>query len=211
MDDVLTRAQDKVAKDLDHELSGARWAVAIRGLAAIVFGAVILIWPDISLLSLTLVFGAFSLFYGLVTLGSVFSASKWSTRLWLLLIAAVDIAVGVVVVVWPNLSALALLYAIGAWAIAIGVLVLAGPLWIPGMSGGDVVLLVLSGLVSILFGVVMFSKPGDGALILLALIAAFSIVSGVTMLAFAIGFGRPERVLTRTGRKPGGDTAGAHA
>jgi uncharacterized membrane protein HdeD (DUF308 family) len=126
---------------------------------AIAFGAVILIWPGIGLLALTLVFGAFNLFYGVVTLGSVFRARSRQSKFWLLLIAAIDIAAGVAVIVWPNLSALALLYAVGVWAIARGILVLAGPLWIPGMSGGDVVLLVLSGLVSILFGIVTFASP----------------------------------------------------
>jgi uncharacterized membrane protein HdeD (DUF308 family) len=209
MDDVLARAQARVTKDVGRELAGARWAIGIRGLFAIAFGAVILIWPGISLLSLTLVFGAFSLFYGVVTLGSVFSASTWQSRLWLLLLAAVDIGVGIAVIAWPDVSALALLYVIGAYAIAIGVLVLSGPFWIPGMSGGDVVLLVLSGLVSILFGVVMFSRPGDGALVLLALIAAFSIVSGVMMLAFAVS-ADPERLLNPSGGKRR-QTADAHA
>jgi uncharacterized membrane protein HdeD (DUF308 family) len=210
MDDVLARTQARVTKDVDDQLSGARWALAIRGLFAIAFGAVILIWPGISLLSLTLVFGAFSLFYGVVTLASVFSAATWQSRLWLLLVAAVDIAAGIAVIAWPNISALALLYAIGAWAIAIGILTLSRPLWIPGMSGGDIVLLVLSGLVSILFGIVMFSRPGDGALVLLALIAAFSFVSGVMMFAFAIGLGNPERVLTQAAGKSSRQTARAH-
>jgi uncharacterized membrane protein HdeD (DUF308 family) len=214
MDDVLARAQADASKEWRRAIAGPRWAIGIRGLAAVALGVVILVWPGISLLALTLVFGAFALFYGVVTLGAVFSAPSWSTRLWLLLLAAIDIAAGVVVIVYPNLSALALLYAIGAWAIAIGVLTLFGPLWIPGMSGGDVAMLVLSGLVSILFGVVMFAKPGDGALVLLALIAAFSIVSGVMQISYAIAIGHPERILERAMKsrsKPAaGRTAGAH-
>jgi uncharacterized membrane protein HdeD (DUF308 family) len=210
MDEVSARAKDRAAKELRKELSGPRRALAIRGLFGVAFGAVILIWPGISLLSLTLVFGAFSLFYGAVALGSVFSGRRWQTKIWMLLVAAIDIAVGIAVIVWPGLSALALLYAIGAWAIAIGILVLSGPLWIPGMSGGDVVLLVLSGLVSILFGIVMFGSPGAGALVLLALIAAFSIVSGVTMVAFAIS-ADPARLLRRSGGRTLREEAGAHA
>jgi uncharacterized membrane protein HdeD (DUF308 family) len=209
MDDVLTRAQARVAKDLRKELNGPRWALGIRGVAAIAFAAVILIWPSISLYALTLVFGAFNLFFGVMTLSQVFAARKWQTKLWLLLLAAVDIGIGIAVIVWPDISTLALLYVIGAYAIAIGLVVLSGPLWIPGMSGGDVVLLVLNGLVSIAFGVVMFSKPGDGALVLLALIAAFSIVSGVTQITFALA-ANPERLLGLKGGKRR-QTAGATA
>jgi uncharacterized membrane protein HdeD (DUF308 family) len=212
MDDVLTRAGDRVAKEVGSDLSGFRWAIGIRGLFAIALGAVILIWPNISLLALTLVFGAFALFYGITTLGAVFRAKSWQTRLGLLLLAAIDIAAGVVVIVWPDLSALALLYAIGAWAIAIGIITLASPLWVPGMSGGNVALLVLSGIVSILFGVVMFAKPGAGALVLLALIAAFSIVVGVTMVAFAVALGHPERLFERlTPQTKARRSADAHA
>jgi uncharacterized membrane protein HdeD (DUF308 family) len=211
MQDVLEQAESRLTKDLQTNLSGVRWAIAIRGLFAIAFGAVILIWPGISLLSLTYVFGAFALFYGVTTLGALFRAPNGQSKFWLFLLAAIDIAAGVVVFVYPNLSALALLYAIGAWAIAIGVLVLLSPLWIPGMSGGDVALLVLSGIVSILFGIVMFAKPGDGALVLLALIAAFSFVTGVMMVAFAISLGHPERILKRAAGKSSRSTASAHA
>jgi hypothetical protein len=95
-----------------------------HSLFAIAFGAVILIWPGIGLLALTLVFGAFSLFYGVVTLGSVFRARSRQSKFWLLLIAAIDIPAGVAVIVWPNISALALLYAVGVmmltFAIALG-------------------------------------------------------------------------------------------
>lgn len=213
MQDVLEQAESRLTKDLHSNLSGVRWAIAIRGLFAIAFGAVILIWPEISLLSLTLVFGAFALFYGVMTLAAVFRAPTGRSQLWLFLVAAIDIAAGVVVIVYPQLSALALLYAIGAWAIAIGLITLASPFWLPGMSGGNVVLLVLNGIVSILFGVVMFSKPGAGALVLLALIAAFAIVSGVMLVSLAISLGDPEKLLKRVTNsgKSSRQTAGAHA
>jgi uncharacterized membrane protein HdeD (DUF308 family) len=68
----------------------------------------------------------------------------------------------------------------------VGVIVIGGAFWLP-ISNGDSLLLTLSGLVAILFGVVMFAKPGDGALVLLALIAAFSLVFGITELIVAIG------------------------
>jgi Short repeat of unknown function (DUF308) len=96
------------------------------------------------------------------------------------------IAVGVLCFFWTGMSALALLYVIGAYAIALGVIgiwgAFAGPL-----DGGDSVLLGLSGVVSILFGVVMFAKPGAGALVLLALIAAYALVIGIAELVAAIG------------------------
>ena len=66
------------------------------------------------------------------------------------------------------------------------------------LDGGDSVLLALTGFVSILFGVVMFAKPGDGALALLALIAAYALISGIAELTVAIG---GKRLLSRMARQ----------
>jgi uncharacterized membrane protein HdeD (DUF308 family) len=136
-----------------------------------------------SLLSFIFVFGAASLFYGVVTFGSAVSSRSPRRRFWLLLLAAVDVAAGIAVIAWPGLSALALLYAIGAWAIAAGILLLAAPLWVSGTSARQLVPLLLGGLVSVLFGVVLFGRPDDGALALVALIAASSITSGLLLVA----------------------------
>src|SRR5262249_60474050 len=93
---------------------------------------------------------------------------------------------GIAVIAWPNISALALLYVIGAYAVALGVIAVVGAFYLP-ISGGDTALLVLTGLVSILFGIAMFGEPGEGALVVLALTAAFALVTGVTELVAAIG------------------------
>ena len=61
-----------------------------------------------------------------------------------------------------------------------------GAFWLP-IDGGDTALMILSGMVSILFGIVIFSRPGAGALVTLALIAAFALVTGITEVVVAIG------------------------
>jgi uncharacterized membrane protein HdeD (DUF308 family) len=97
------------------------------------------------------------------------------------------------VFLWTGMSALALLYVIASYAIVLGVIAIGGAFWLP-IEGGDRVLLALTGFVSILFGIVMFSKPGAGALALLALIAAYALISGITELTVAIG---GKRILSR--------------
>jgi uncharacterized membrane protein HdeD (DUF308 family) len=185
MDDLLARYAARATTDVEHQLAEARWAVGARGLLAIAFGAAIAIWPAMSLLALTYVFGAASVFYGVVTLASAVH-SQSSRRFWLLLLAAVDFAAGIAVLAWPSLSALALLYAIGAWAIAAGALLLAAPLWISGAPAAFVAPVVLAGGVLALLGVVTVVRPGDGALALLGLIAAFSIAAGVLLVAASV-------------------------
>jgi uncharacterized membrane protein HdeD (DUF308 family) len=170
----------------ERRLTKLRWALGINGVLAIAFGVVILIWPGISLLALTILFGAYAAATGVVGLAAVISGTVKEGRGWLVLSSLLGIAVGVLVLLWTGISALALLYVIGAYAIALGIITVGGAFWLP-LEGGDRALLVLTGFVSILFGVVMFAKPGDGALVLLALISAFSLVTGISEVVVAIG------------------------
>jgi uncharacterized membrane protein HdeD (DUF308 family) len=109
----------------------------------------------------------------------------------------VGVAVGVVVFLWPDLSALGLLYAIAAWAIALGIFEIAFAFVLP-LSGGRSLLTVLGGVLSIAFGVIMFMHPGAGAVALLALVAAFALVTGVMQIAFALELRSAAGELERT-------------
>ena len=161
--------------------------IGFSGLLAVAFGVIALVWPNIGLTALIALFGAFALVIGLTTLYAAFDKSlPRSSRVWLAVDGLVGIAVAVVVLVWPDLSALALLYAIGAFAIATGVMGAVGGLSMLPLTHGRSALLVLWGVVSIAFGAIMFAEPGAGALALLALIAAFAIVSGVVQIAYAL-------------------------
>jgi len=176
-------------------------ATALRGVAAIAFAFLILIWPSIGLTALIALFGAFALVSGLATIVGAFSVPTPGNRRVLLVIEGLlGVAVGVVVFIWPGLSALGLLYAIAAWAIAIGILEIALSLSLP-ISGRRSLLLALSGLLSIAFGVIMFAKPGAGAIALLTLVAAFALVSGVMHVVLAIELRRVVGELERPFRR----------
>jgi uncharacterized membrane protein HdeD (DUF308 family) len=177
---------DRVEKTANTQLTKWRWALGLNGLLAVASGVVILVWPDISLFALTILFGAWTLATGVVGLAAALSGTTTQGRGWLAVSSLLGIGVGAAVLIWPDISELALLYVIGAYAVALGVLTVIGAFYLP-LDGGDTALLVLSGLVSILFGIVMFAKPGAGALVTLALIAAFALVSGITELVVAIG------------------------
>jgi len=182
MDTVFPQAGE-MAKT---QLTRMRWALGLSGALSVAWGVVIIAWPSISLYALVILFGAFSLARGIIGLGAAIGSPIQQGRGWLVLSSLAGIAVGVVVFFWTGMSALALLYVIGAYAIVLGIIAVGGAFWLP-VDGGDRALLALSGLVSILFGVVMFAKPGDGALVLLALIAAYALVTGIAELVVAIG------------------------
>ena len=163
------------------------WKItAFRGVVAIAFAIVILVWPNVGLTTLIALFGAFALVSGLATIAGAFNLPiRGGERAWLVFEGLLGIAVGVVVFVWPDLSALGLLYAIAAWAITMGVVEVALA-FVLTLSGGRPLLVVLGGLLSVAFGVIMFGHPGAGAVALLALIAAFAFVTGVMQIAFAL-------------------------
>jgi uncharacterized membrane protein HdeD (DUF308 family) len=176
-------------------------AMALRGAVAIAFAVLILVWPSIGLTALIALFGAFALIAGLATIAGTFSVPMpGNRRAWLVAEGLLGVAVGVVVFIWPSLSALGLLYAIAAWAIAIGIFEIALSFNLP-ISGHRSLLLGLSGLLSIAFGVIMFAKPGAGAIALLALIAAFALVSGVMQVVFAFELRRVVGELERPFRR----------
>ena len=182
MDSIVDRAMNMAGT----QLTKLRWALGLNGALSIAFGVVILAWPGISLFALTILFGAYALAGGVVGLGAAFSGASRGERGWLVASSLLGIAIGVIVLAWPDISALALLYVIGAYAVALGIIAVGGAFWLP-IDGGDTVLMILSGLVSILFGIVIFARPGAGALVVLALIAAFALVTGITQQIVVIG------------------------
>jgi uncharacterized membrane protein HdeD (DUF308 family) len=195
---VMNTLLDQAGETAKSELKRMRWALGLNGALAVAFGLAIIIWPNISLYALVLVFGAFSLARGVIGLGAAITTRIRNGRGWLILSSLASIVVGVVVFFWTDMSALALLYVIGAYAIVLGVVAFAGAFRLP-LDGTDRAVLALGGVVSVVFGIVMFAKPGAGALVLLALIAAYALVIGIAELTVAIGGKRLlERQLRRS-------------
>src|SRR5918911_523865 len=98
------------------------WALALRGVAAVIFGVLVFAWPGASLAVLVALFGAYAFVDGLFALAATVRASVEGRRVWPLLVEGVaGIAAGIVTVIWPGITALVLLYVIAAWALITGV------------------------------------------------------------------------------------------
>jgi uncharacterized membrane protein HdeD (DUF308 family) len=188
---------DRAAKISRTQVTKMRWTLGLHGLASVTVGVMILAWPGISVWALTIVFGAYTLATGIVEFGAAFTSQGKQERGWLILRGLAGITVGVLVFAWPAISALALLYVIGAYAVVLGILAVGASFRLP-LDGRDTASMILTGLVSIVFGIVIFAKPGAGVLAVLALIAAFALVTGVSELVVAIG---GEKLLERKAKK----------
>ena len=175
---------DRAAKISRTQVTKMRWVLGLHGLASVVFGVMILAWPGISVYALTILFGAYTLTTGILEFGTAFTA-QGKERAWLILRGLLGITVGVLVFAWPDISALTLLYVIGAYAVAFGILCVGASFRLP-LDGRETALMILTGLVAIVFGIVIFAEPGAGALAVLGLIAAFALVTGISELVVSI-------------------------
>lgn len=168
-----------------YVLASKWWAVLLRGLAALLFGILTFVWPGISLTALVFLFGAYALVNGLFTVVAAFEAPQSYRHWWVLLLEGVfGVIAGVLSFVWPNITALVLLYLIAAWAVVTGAFEIAAAVRLRKVLTGEW-LLALSGVLSVLFGALLAAWPGAGALAVLWLIGAYAVVLGVLLLTLA--------------------------
>jgi len=174
------------------------WALALRGVFAIIFGVMAWIWPDLTVRALVLLFGAYALVDGVFAIAAAATGAGGS-RWWVLVLEGLlGIAVGLMTIFWPGLTALALLFFIASWAIVTGVFEIVAAYQLRREIEGEW-LLALGGLASIIFGLILFIFPGDGALALIWLIGAYAIFFGVLLIVLALRVrGMGDRVPPRT-------------
>jgi uncharacterized membrane protein HdeD (DUF308 family) len=162
------------------------WAFILRGLLAILFGIATWFWPGLTARVLVTLFGAYALVDGVFTIMTGIAARDENQRWWAQVLRGMaGVILGIAVFVWPGVTALILLYFIAAWALATGVLEIIAAIQLRKLVENEW-LLVLGGLASVLFGVLLFVFPGEGALTLLWLISLYAIVFGVLLIALGI-------------------------
>jgi uncharacterized membrane protein HdeD (DUF308 family) len=205
-----SRVSDKIneaTSEGERILARAWRMIAANGIAGILFGVVLVLWPDIGLRTIVVIVAVYALVRGVLSGVAALSAPLPQTeRRWLLLEAVAGTAIGVALLVWNDISAHALLYVVAAWALAIGALMLGTAVQAP-LDWSARLLLALNGIISSVFGAVMFLEPDAGAIAIVALIAAYIIVIGVMQVGFALELRKlvadvRDRFPTRSGAKP---------
>ncbi len=158
------------------------WLVALRGIIAIAFGIVALVYPGITMMVLALFFGAYVFVDGVCAVAAGF-AHGGREAVWYVLEGILGIAVGLATFFYPGITAQALVYLLGLWAILTGIFEVIAGFELPISRDW---LLALAGVASIVFGVLMFANPASGAVAVVWLIGIYALVFGVTLLVFGI-------------------------
>ena len=169
-------------------------SLILLGVLAIVVGIIALAWPGATILALIILFAVYAFIdaglqamraFGSATAGPVFGH---------LLLGLIALAAGVIAIVWPGPTALVLVLVVGIWAFVGGIMEIAAAFG-SGESAGTRALFVLSGLISVAFGVVLFARPGVGAVTLALLFGFFALIYGVSQIILGVETRRTGKTL----------------
>lgn len=161
------------------------WAVVLRGCAALIVGAVALLWPGVTLIALTILLSAYLLVDGALAIVASVRAARRSGRWWpFILEGGIGIVAGAMVILWPGLTILALMYLLAVWTIFSGVVMVAGSLRFEDVLPR--LLLALAGALSIVLGVLMIGQPAAGVLVVAWWLGAYAVAFGALLVS--LGF-----------------------
>ena len=167
-------------------LARSWWALVLRGIAALLFAALALLWPGLTFGILLVLFASFAILDGSLAIVAAIKAAsdkrRWSA---LALEGAVGIVVGVLVFTWPSVSAVTLTYLIAFWAIVTGIFELAVAMRMRRVARGEWVM-ALGGFASLIFGFLVAARPGTGALAFVWILGAYAALFGVLLIGLGL-------------------------
>jgi uncharacterized membrane protein HdeD (DUF308 family) len=183
--------------------------MALRGLAAAMVGLLTFLKPGLTLLMLVTIFGVYCVINGILTLVSAFRRGRERPRWWSLVLEGVfSLLAGILTLVWPGVTLVGLLFVVALWAIVTGGLQIGTAIELRKQIEGEWVM-ILGGLLSIVFGTVVFFRPAAGALALSWWLGAYIFTMGIVMGVLAFRLRRHARTADGHPSAPSvSDTAG---
>jgi len=172
-----------------HALARNWWLLLLRGIAAVVFGILAFILPGITLLTLVILYGIYVLFDGIVAIVAAISGDSRMNvagpRWWLAIVGVLGILAGLLTFLWPGITAFVLLVFIGMWSLLHGVFTIVGAIRLRKEIENEW-WLILSGALSVIFGLAVLVMPGAGALAVVWLIGTYAILYGALLIGFSL-------------------------
>ena len=172
-----------------------------RGILAVITGIIALAWPSVTVLALVILFAVYAFMAAGLQAARAFSSRNAGPVFGHLLLGLADLAAGVIALAWPGPTALVLVLIVGVWAITAG-LVEFSAAFAAGEPAGTRAVLILGGLVTVAFGVVLCARPGLGAITLALLFGLFNLIYGGWALAQGIELRRTQRTLDTAVHEP---------
>jgi uncharacterized membrane protein HdeD (DUF308 family) len=169
------------------------WLILLRGVLAVIFGVLTFVWPGITLFTLVIMYGAFAFVDGVLSIVAAIRGGAPAPRWWLALVGVFGIAAGILTVAWPQITAIVLLFFIAGWAIASGIMEIIGAIKMRNEIEGEW-MLIASGVLAVLFGVMIIAWPGAGALAMILVIGSFAILYGILLIGFSLRLRRHAEV-----------------
>jgi len=159
------------------------WVWLLRGIAAIVFGIIAFVSPAATLLALVIVFGIYAIFDGVLAVVTAFQIREDAKHWWVVLLEGVaGILFGIIALVYPLITAGALLFLIAFWAVVTGIMEIIAAIRLRREITNEWSL-ILTGIFSVILGVMLFVFPGAG-LALVWTIGLYAVFFGVLMIIF---------------------------
>ena len=160
-------------------------SLILVGILAVIVGIIAIAWPGVTILALVILFAVYAFMLGGLQAARAFSSGGAGPVFGHLLLALIDLAAGVVALVWPGPTAFVLVIVVASWALVGGVAeFFAG--FGTGEAAGTRALFILSGLVSVAFGVLLFARPGVGAVTLALLFGLYGMIYGFSQITAGI-------------------------
>ena len=160
-------------------------SLILLGILAVIIGILAIAWPGVTILALVILFAIYAFTEAGLQAARAFSSRSAGPVFGRLLLALVDLAAGVIALVWPAPTAFVLVIVVAAWALVGGFAeVFAG--FQSGETAGTRAMFILSGLVSVAFGVLLFARPGVGAVTLALLFGLYSLIYGFSQITAGI-------------------------
>ncbi|HVN69979.1 MAG TPA: HdeD family acid-resistance protein [Candidatus Binatia bacterium] len=169
-----------------HVLARNWWMWLLRGIAAVIFGILAYLWPGATWVAIAILFGAYALVDGILAiLGTIRAAEAHQTWWPFLVEGVIGILIAGITFYDVRITLMALYWTIAAWAFLTGIFEIVGAVQLRKQISNEIWLIV-AGVASIAFGVLMIWFPMAGALAIIWLIAAYAIVFGIVMIAFSL-------------------------
>jgi uncharacterized membrane protein HdeD (DUF308 family) len=177
-------------------------SLIVRGILAVAVGIMALAWPGVTVLALVILFAVYAFMASGLEAARAFSSRDAGPVFGHLLVGLIDLAAGILALVWPGPTALVLVLIVGSWAVVTGLFEIVAAFQ-AGEAAGTRALYILGGLVSVAFGVVLFARPGVGAITLALLFGLFNLIYGVSALVQGIELRRTGKTLHSLTKGPG--------